>query len=133
MAQRPSDDNVIYANFGAKTRVEKPTQSLPPRRRASLSPAAQLLLDAVLSRADAGRVTRGRQYAAAGHVVSLEVLSGRVHAQVAGSQNDPFTVTVQLPYRSADDLAVVSAELARTPNGMRAARRGEISGEELTG
>ena len=127
MPTRPSDDNVIYANFGAKTRVEKPTQSLPPRRRASLSPAAQLLLDAVLSRADAGRVTRGQQYAAAGHVVSLEVLSGRVHAQVAGSQNEPFQVTIQLPYRSPDAIAGVSAELARTANGLRLARQGEVS------
>lgn len=127
MARHPSDDNVIYANFGAKTRVDKPTPSLPPRRRASLSPAAQLLLDAVLSRADAGRVTRGRQYAAAGHVVSLEVLSGRVHGQVAGSQNEPFQVTIQLPYRSTDDIAGVSAELARTANGLRLARQGEVS------
>lgn len=133
MAERPRDDNVIYANFGARTRVSGPEEvaAPPARRRASLSPAAEMLIDVAASRADRGRITRGRQYAEAGHVVSLEVRNGRAHAQVAGSQNDPFTVTVQLPYRSADDLAVVSAELARTPNGMRAARRGEISGNLL--
>lgn len=129
MPTRPSDDNVIYANFGARTRVSGPEEvaALPTRRRASMSPAAEMLLDVATSRADRGRLTRGRQYAEAGHVVALEIRNGRAHAQVAGSQNEPFTVTVQLPYRSTDDLAAVSAELARTPNGMRAARRGEIS------
>jgi uncharacterized Zn finger protein len=129
MAQRPSDDNVIYANFGARTRVSGPEEvtSAPKRRRATLSPAATMLIDVATSRADSGRLSRGRRYAEAGHVVSLEIRSGRAHAQVAGSQNEPFTVTVQLPYRSPDDLAVVAAELARTPDGMRRARQGDVS------
>ncbi|RSZ66201.1 hypothetical protein EAH68_01240 [Corynebacterium hylobatis] len=129
MAQRPSDDNVIYANFGARTRVSRPEEvdSPPKRRRATLSPAAQLLVDVATSRADSGRLSRGRRYADAGHVISLDIRAGRAHARVAGSQNEPFTVTVQLPYRSTDDLAVVAAELARTPDGMRHARQGEVS------
>ncbi|QGU04316.1 SWIM zinc finger family protein [Corynebacterium comes] len=129
MPRRPSDDNVIYANFGAKTRVSGPEEiaASTTRRRSSMSRAAEMLIDVATSRADRGRLTRGRQYAEAGHVISLEIRNGRAHAQVAGSQNEPFSVTVQLPYRSTDDLAVVSAELARTPNGMRQARRGEMS------
>lgn len=129
MAQRPQDDNVIYANFGARTRVSGPEEvaELPKRSRASMSRAAEMLIDVATSRTDRGRITRGRQYAEAGHVISLELRNGRAHAQVAGSQNDPFTVTVQLPYRSNDDLAVVSAELARTPNGMKQARSGMVS------
>lgn len=132
MPQRPREDNVIYANFGARTRVSGPEEvPAPARRGTAMSPAAEMLVSVAVSRADRGRLTRGRQYAEAGHVVSLEIRNGRAHAQVAGSQNEPFNVTVQLPYRSTDDLAAVSAELARTPNGMRLARRGEISGNLL--
>ncbi|RNE48425.1 hypothetical protein [Corynebacterium alimapuense] len=130
MSQRPQEDNVIYANFGSRTRVSGPTEvskSTPRRPRPAMAPAAQLLIDVVTNRADSGRLTRGRQYATGGHVVSLEILSGRVHGQVAGSQNEPFNVTIQLPYRSTDDIAGVAAELARTPNGLRRARQGEVS------
>lgn len=128
----PSDDNVIYANFGRKVRVEKPEQTRDERaerveRRPAMAPAAELLLEVATSRADRGRLTRGRDYARAGHVLSMDLRNGAVHAQVAGSQNEPFTVAVQLPYRSPDDLSVVSAELARIPNGMRGARKGELS------
>lgn len=128
----PSDDNVIYANFGRKVRVENPELTRDERaerveRRPAMAPAAELLLEVATSRADRGRLTRGRDYARAGHVLSMDLRNGAVHAQVAGSQNEPFTVAVQLPYRSPDDLSVVSAELARTPNGMRGARKGELS------
>lgn len=125
----PKDDNVIYANFGRKVRVDTPEQAHHQRaeRRPALAPAAELLLEVATSRADRGRLTRGRDYARAGHVISLDLRNGSVHAQVAGSQNEPFIVLVQLPYRSTDDLAAVAAELARTPNGMQGARRGEIT------
>lgn len=124
---RPSEDNVIYANFGARRRVSGPEEVAPARRRPTLSAAAELLLDVATSRTDSGRLSRGRRYAQEGHVLSLEIRNGRAHARVAGSQNEPFTVTVQLPYRSTDDLAVVAAELARTTDGMSRARRGEVS------
>ncbi len=125
----PKDDNVIYANFGRRVRVETPEQTRDQRveQRPALAPAAERLLEVATSRADRGRLTRGRDYARAGHVVSLDLRNGSAHAQVAGSQNEPFTVLIQLPYRSTDDLAAVAAELARTPNGMRGARRGEIA------
>lgn len=127
---RLQDDNVIYANFGRKTRVSGPDEVAavrPRRHRPAMAPAAELFLTLATERADRGRVTRGREYAQAGHVVSLEIRNGAAHARVAGSQNEPFTVAVQLPYRTTDDLAQVAAELARTPNGMRGARRGELS------
>ncbi|GAB3693338.1 SWIM zinc finger family protein [Corynebacterium nasicanis] len=125
----PSDDNVIYANFGRKVRVEKPEQTRDERvqRRPAMAPAAELLIEVATSRADRGRLTRGRDYARAGHVLSMDLRNGAVHAEVAGSQNEPFAVTVQLPYRNADDLARVSSELARTRDGMQGARRGELS------
>ena len=133
MPQRPSEDNVIYANFGAKTRVSGPADvaAIPQRSRQKMSPGAQVLIDAITSRTDSGRLSRGRKYAAGGHVVTLELLNGRAHAQVAGSQNEPFNVSVVLPYRSSDELSDVAAALARTPNGMKRARQGDLSEELL--
>lgn len=132
MAARPQDDNVIYANFGARTRVSTPEEtgagSRTPHFRTS---GATRLFEAVAAQTDSGRLNRGRQYHQAGNVIDLEIRSGAIHSQVAGSQNDPFTVTLALPYRSADDLAAVTQELARTRNGMSQARRGELSDSVL--
>ncbi len=130
MAQhRPADDNVIYANFGAKTRV---TETPEPRRsRPSRLPAARRLGEVVAALTDQGRISRGRQYAVSGHVLGLEVANGRVDGRVAGSQNEPFSVTVHLPYRSTDDVARVSERLARTTNGLRLARQGTLDEEVL--
>lgn len=124
MAHRSEEDNVIYANFGAKARVTDTPQ--PQRSQPTRLPAAQRLGEAVAELTDHGRISRGRQYAMSGHVLSLEVANGRVDGRVAGSQNEPFSVTVTLPYRSTDDVAEVSERLARTTNGLRLARQGSL-------
>lgn len=129
--KHPAADNVIYANFGARTRVDHPAE-IPQRPvPAQLSPAAMRLTVAATSRADQGRVTRGRQYAQAGNVIDLSIRTGAAHGRVAGSQNEPFTVTVILPYRANDDLSQIPELLARTPNGMTRARRGQFGDDVL--
>ena len=99
MAARPQDDNVIYANFGARTRVSNAEETGPPRENAYRTSGAARIFDAAVSRSDQGRVNRGRQYHQADHVIDLDIRNGSVHGHVAGSQNDPFTVTIALPYR----------------------------------
>lgn len=128
---RPTSDNVIYANFGARTRVTDASQIPERPLAAQLSPAAHRLWHAAASRTDQGRVTRGRQYAQAGNVVDLSVRNGAAHGRVAGSQNEPFTVSVILPYRTADEVGEISAILARTTNGMSRARKGLIDDRVL--
>ncbi|AKK10858.1 hypothetical protein CUTER_04260 [Corynebacterium uterequi] len=88
-------------------------------------------MQAVLSRSDQGRIARGRDYAAAGHVVDLKFLPGAIHGRVAGSQNDPFLTSIILPYRSKEQLAEVSELLASAPSGLSRARRGIISDDIL--
>lgn len=128
MSEHPSMDNVIYANFGRRTRVDQPRPAgVPP----ATSTAAAWLLGGVTAEADSGRVTRGRTYARNGNVLGVEVQNGRIHANVAGSQNEPFHVTIHLPYRSTDDVAEVSAALAETPNGLKKAQQGEVDPELL--
>lgn len=134
---RPRKDNVIYANFGARrgVRVDNEPATAALRRDKPLGDAAAWLVAGVEKRADAGRITRGRAYARAGHVVSLEIEApGRIAAQVAGSQNEPFAVTVALEYRSTDDLMEVTRRLTHPAQGndsLAKARAGQLSAELL--
>ncbi|HCG47135.1 MULTISPECIES: SWIM zinc finger family protein [Corynebacterium] len=121
-------DNVIYANFGARKRVSSPEQV---HRVSALSDAATRVTQFIYKNADSGRISRGRQYAAGGHVVGLDVRNGAVHGRVAGSQNEPFAVLIQLPFRSNDDIARISEIFARTPNSLAQAREGVFSPEVL--
>jgi uncharacterized Zn finger protein len=68
---------------------------------------------AALERLDisAGRLARGRTYARAGQVVSLDIFRGRVEAIVQGSRADPYTVHVE--FRQLTD-----AEWDRVVEGM---------------
>lgn len=120
-------DNVIYANFGQRKRVSSPEEVKHVQRNGALSPAATRVVDFINSGTDSGRITRGRQYAAGGHVVSLDVRDGAVHGQVAGSQIEPFTVLIQLPFRTKEDIEELSRTFARTPNSMANARNGVLS------
>lgn len=140
-------DNVIYANFGTRKRVSAPEEVLKVDRTglpadggkvarinrgagASRLPAAATRLVSFVSRnTDDGRLKRGRDYARKGHVVSLDVRNGAIHGKVAGSQNEPFAVLIQLPYRSVDDVAEITSVLARTPNALRDARLGTVPEE----
>lgn len=130
MSQRPQEDNVIYANFGARTRVDTPPPPVAPTAP-GMSASAVWLLEAVTAQSDQGRISRGRGYARNGNVLGVDVQNGRIHANVAGSQNEPFQVSLQLPYRNADDLTEVTAALAETANGLKLAQQGEVARELL--
>lgn len=139
--------NVIYANFGARTRVAKPTEHKPTTdehrsyetarqqlyRSRPLQGSAGLKLRAMIQdNADDGRYQRGIDYARGGHVVDIAIRNGAAHGQVAGSQNQPFSVVIQLPPRSVDELAAVGRILAETAGAMERVRAGELSDELLT-
>ncbi len=121
-------DNVTYVNFGTRKRVTTQDEVLKVDRvnhsGSSMSPAATRLVSFMSKEVDAGRLARGRDYAHAGNVVGLDVRNGAIHGRVAGSQNEPFAVLIQLPYRSNDDVGKVSEIMARTPNAIRDARDG---------
>src|SRR5690625_4883874 len=85
----------------------------------------------VTTTTDSGRLARGRKYARAGQVVDLDFRVAAVHGQVAGSQNQPFSGLIQLPYRDKDDIEIVTGMLARTANSIRRAIRGDVEPEVL--
>ena len=114
-------DNVIYANFGARKRVEKVPdlhQTVRQMQRSTtLQGSAGLELRRMIQEnADAGRYQRGIEYARSGQV---------------GSQNQPFSVLIQLPPRSVSELNSVGRMLAETSGAMERVRAGELADDVL--
>ncbi|WP_291314772.1 SWIM zinc finger family protein [Corynebacterium sp. UBA2622] len=136
MAERPSEDNVIYANFGARRRVERPEEagstgeSVVPI--AGHSRAARRVLLAALRNTDPQRAKRGQQYVQEGKVLEVTPRPAGFDGVVAGSQNDPFTVSLQLPRRSARDIQQALEHLARRAGSVEKAKRGEFDEEVLS-
>lgn len=130
MTNRPSEDNVIYANFGARRRVYTPEEAgesrVGPAAAPSRSPAAMRVLNAAVRQTDAARVKRGHSYAANGHVVAFEFRSGGVDGEVAGSQNEPFAAGFRLPRRSRAELDEAMRTLAATPGAQQRAQSGDF-------
>ncbi|MCK7637945.1 hypothetical protein [Corynebacterium pygosceleis] len=125
-------DNVIYANFGRTTRVtETPRRGRTRKAAAPVSPVMRRLGEGVAELAEEGRRKRGRAYADNGNVLSVVVDRDRITGTVAGSQNEPFTVTVGLAYRAAEDLQEAIKVLAGDPRGIDAVRRGSIPDDVL--
>jgi uncharacterized Zn finger protein len=68
----------------------------------------------------AGRLARGRSYARAGQVISLDVAPGEVSAVVQGSRADPYQVRITLPPFSA--LVWTKVEVALAEQAIYSAR-----------
>jgi len=62
-----------------------------------------------------GRLDRGRSYARKGQVVSLEIGSGLVTAEVQGSRPRPYKVTIELKPIAAKGWKVLAARFAESP------------------
>lgn len=132
MANRPREDNVIYANFGAKERVNSAEETGGPHYLApSYCPAAMRVYNAAVRQTDVGRVKRGTEYAAEGRVQGLEATRFGASARVVGSQNRPFNVAMFLPRRSREEMDTVISLLARTPGIVEKLKRGEYPEEAL--
>lgn len=131
MSNRPQEDNVIYANFGAKTRVSSASETggsvSAPEPGPSFSPPAMRVFNAAVRQTDVGRTKRGRDYAVGGHVIDFAIHSGGAHASVIGSQNEPFVVSMQLPWRSQQDVSGAVATLVRDPGAVAKMRTGDFN------
>jgi len=88
------------------------------------------LLSAMEQTADKGRLTRGRQYARAGQVLTLRIEPGVALGEVQGSQLTPFSASVQV--RRLDEDAVAElVDRVRSSPGMLARLAAGILPEEL--
>jgi len=59
-----------------------------------------------------GRMQRGRRYARTGQVMSLEVRTALIAAQVQGSRRTPYVVTISLPEPTTAQWAQIDAAIA---------------------
>lgn len=129
MSTRPHEDNVIYANFGAKQRVSSAeetgatTEMAPPR---AYSPAAMRVYNAAVRQTDVGRAKRGREYANRGNVIELVPRGAGMRASVAGSQNEPFEVGMLLPTRAPRVIDAAATELVQAPRALDQLKRGNF-------
>ncbi|WP_165241806.1 SWIM zinc finger family protein [Corynebacterium lizhenjunii] len=146
-------NNVTFVNFRTRQRASSPEEvahleaEVPAHRGrtpqspsaqvshrhfgSTMGPAATRLISFISRRVDSGRLQRGRDYARAGNVVGLDIRVGAAHGRVAGSQNQPFEVLLQLPHRSSAQLLELSHIMARESNSLRLAREGVVSEELL--
>ena len=62
-----------------------------------------------------GRLGRGRDYAARGQVVSMEIEGSRVAAKVQGARATPYSVTLDFRAPSGGDRAAIVAAIAKEP------------------
>jgi uncharacterized Zn finger protein len=72
------------------------------------------------------RLARGRDYARAGQVLSLQEQAGTVHAQVQGSRRAPYRVTIGLAPLSDKAWERVTAALASRPDLAASLLAGEM-------
>jgi uncharacterized Zn finger protein len=76
-----------------------------------------------------GRLQRARHYARRGQVVRLEVLPGRVEAQVQGSRPQPYDVAIQVAVLAAEQWSAVGAALAHRAGFAARLLAGEMPAE----
>ena len=85
------------SNSHLPTPISRAWSAPSPRARSAQSWWARRWVEALEALGWGGRLQRGRSYARAGAVRSIDVRPGRVTARVKGSRPQPYTVRVELP------------------------------------
>ncbi|MDN8594843.1 MULTISPECIES: hypothetical protein [unclassified Corynebacterium] len=136
---RPQMDNVTYVNFGARRKVDSAAETTTPHdesetTRAEIlrfNEAARTIYRAAQQGTDQGRFSRGRKYAEQGNVLEVRPEPGRFTATVAGTQNEPFTTLVILPYRDSGTIRDALSIMSHNSNALAEVRNGYFSRELL--
>lgn len=135
-------DNVVMADFGSRRRAEHRAQQRGTsgedvgggvRQRATEreSWAASVLMEAIASGTDSGRLARGREYYRADRVVSLELDTNVAAAFVSGTQLEPFSVTIRLSPLGQKARAELFGEFVSDTSHVRSLLAGSAPGLEL--
>jgi uncharacterized Zn finger protein len=101
-----------FEKYGKPLRVEGGLRAQSTRGAIGESWWSKRFLAVLESFALGSRLTRGRNYARAGQVLSLGVQPGEVSATVQGSRPDPYLVTIRLTVVPEDEWLVVEHALA---------------------
>ncbi|PZG20533.1 hypothetical protein C1I95_09230, partial [Micromonospora craterilacus] len=101
-----------FAEYGPPRRVDGGLRARSARGAIGVSWWSRRFLEVLESFALGTRLTRGRSYARAGQVLSLDVAPGVVSAVVQGSRARPYQVHIALPPFPAALWTRIEAELA---------------------
>ncbi|MGC5290743.1 SWIM zinc finger family protein [Micromonospora sp. DT231] len=101
-----------FADYGRPRRVDGGLRARSARGAIGRSWWSRRFLEVLESFALGTRLTRGRSYARAGQVLSLDIAPGRVSAVVQGSRPQPYQVSIGLKPFPAALWSRVEAELA---------------------
>lgn len=136
---RPKLDNVTWVNFAARQKVGSAAETTTPNDASETTrsqilrynEAARTIYRAAVQGTDQGRFSRGRNYADQGNVLEVRPENGRFTATIAGSQNEPFTTLVILPYRDTATIREALGIMAHNANALAEVRNGIFSRELL--
>jgi uncharacterized Zn finger protein len=101
-----------FSQYGKPIRVEGGLRARTERGAIGDTWWSKRFLAVLESLAIGGRLSRGRSYARAGQVLSLEIAPGLVSAAVQGSRPHPYDVTIRLRVLDEPTWAAVEAALA---------------------
>ena len=101
-----------FEKYGKPLRVEGGLRAQSTRGAIGETWWSKRFLAVLESFALGSRLTRGRNYARAGQVLSLTISPGDVSATVQGSRPDPYLVTIRLAVVPEDEWLVVEHTLA---------------------
>jgi uncharacterized Zn finger protein len=101
-----------FEKYGKPLRVEGGLRAQSTRGAIGETWWSKRFLAVLESFALGSRLTRGRNYARAGQVLSLSISPGEVSATVQGSRPDPYLVTIRLAVVPEDEWLVVEHALA---------------------
>ncbi|MFG2051159.1 SWIM zinc finger family protein [Micromonospora sp. NPDC048935] len=107
---QPSTDR--FADYGRPRRVDGGLRARSARGAIGRSWWSRRFLEVLESFALGTRLTRGRSYARAGQVLTLDIAPGRVSAVVQGSRPQPYQVSIALESFPAALWSRIEAELA---------------------
>ncbi|MEU4472905.1 SWIM zinc finger family protein [Micromonospora sp. NPDC023888] len=107
---QPSTDR--FADYGRPRRVDGGLRARSARGAIGRSWWSRRFLEVLESFALGTRLTRGRSYARAGQVLTLDIAPGRVSAVVQGSRPQPYQVSIALEPFPAALWSRIEAELA---------------------
>ncbi|WP_288813597.1 SWIM zinc finger family protein [uncultured Corynebacterium sp.] len=126
-------DNVVVADFGARRRRELAAGQTTPQvpRQETETWAAATLMEALAQQADSGRLARGREYYRAGKILGVELQTNVISGLVAGSQLEPFDVSIRLRSLGKRQLAFVEQELLMDASHVRSLVKGSAPGVDV--
>ncbi|HIW95148.1 MAG TPA: hypothetical protein H9867_01470 [Candidatus Corynebacterium gallistercoris] len=128
-------NNVVMADFGGKNKRKADAPS-PRATSTTVEPeswAGSTVMEAIVAATDSGRISRGRDYYRSQKVLSVQFEPNVVVGLVAGSQLEPFEVSIHLQPLMKKVKAFLTSEFMGDGSYIRSLSAGNNPGPEIGG